>query len=523
MSDVDAKSDELRSGTFVKAGLVILGVMLAGIAGRLLSYPLNRDENMFVSVASQLGQGDIYRDFGYNHLPNMPYLLGSVYSLTGTGTYLFTGRLVVLVAWLALIAMLWLIARRLNAGLPAFLACAFLLTGNVLFLGPSGMLVSNTFIPLPFAFASYYFLLGAMDEGRTSPVSAFWAGLFASLAVGFKVNYFFLAPVIALVTVLAPQARPLTQRIVKCSLPLAIGGVIGGLPALIHLARDPDAFLAHTLRYFTELQKAYWGSSTDPLVTGLAQKTLLAEEIWLSNTYLLAIAGLVVLIAMVLWERGLWAGIRQIASWKVILPAAFAGFGFIVAFVPDPAFPQYFALPLPFLVLAMIALAGSLGEGERRAAMPLWLALSLIAILGSVTRIGPGLLQLARPGHWEPLALHRDMRDLAGKAGLDGRAHVVTMTPVMALDGGWQIYPEFAAGQFVYRVAPFIPADDKPYYRTTSAAELPAFLASKRPDAILVNEEEPMEGALAAFAVSHNYREVPGREGRDVRLYVRPD
>ncbi|MBO9517216.1 MAG: hypothetical protein J7493_04045 [Porphyrobacter sp.] len=523
MSDVDGKSDELRTGTFVKAGLVILGVMLAGLAGRLLSYPLNRDENMFVSVASQLGRGDIYRELGYNHLPNMPYLLGSVYTVTGTGTYLLTGRLVVLLAWLALVTMLWLIARRLNAGLPAFLTCAFLLMGSVLLLGPTGMLVSNTFIPLPFAFASYYFLLGSMDERRTSPVSAFWAGLFASLAIGFKVNYFFLAPVIAVVTVLAPQARPLAERVVKCTLPLAIGGVVGGIPALFHLARDPDAFFAHTLRYFTELQKAYWSHATDPLVTGLAQKTLLAEEIWLSNTFILAIAGLIVLVAMVVRERGLWAGIRQVASWQVLLPLIFATFGFIVAFVPDPAFPQYFALPLPFLILAIAALAGSLREGERSAAMPLWLALSLVAILGSVTRIGPGLIQLIRPGHWEPLALHHDMRDLAAKAGLDSRAHVVAMTPVLAEEGGWQIYPEFTAGQFVYRVAPYIPADDRPYYRTTSAAELPAFLASHRPDAILVNEEEPIEAPLAAFAVTNNYREIPAEEGRHVRLFVRPD
>ncbi|MBT2134040.1 hypothetical protein KK137_06805 [Croceibacterium sp. LX-88] len=523
MSNVEGKGEDLRTSTFVKAGLVVLGVMLAGIAGRVLSYPLNRDENLFVSVASQLGKGDIYRDFGYNHLPNMPYLLGSVYSLTGAGAYLFTGRLVVVSAWLALIAMLWLIARRLNAGMPAFLTCAFLLTGCVLLLGPSGMLVSNTFLPLPFAFASYYFLLGAMDERRPSPVSAFWAGLFASLAVGFKVNYFFLAPLIAITTLIAPQARPFVDRIVKGLLPLAIGGIVGGLPALIHLARDPDAFLAHTFRYFTELQRAYWGSSTDPLVTGLAQKTLLAEEIWLSNTFLLAIAGVIVLVGTVLWERGLWVGIRQMASWKVLLPAACAAFGFIVAFVPDPAFPQYFALPLPFLVLTMAALAGSLGEGERRAAMPLWLALSLVAILGSVTRIGPGLLQLARPGHWEPLALHRDMRKLAGTAGLDDRAHVVAMTPVMALEAGWRIYPEFAAGQFVYRVAPFIPADDKPYYRTTSATDLPEFLASSRPDAILVNDEEPMEAPLATFALTHNYREIPAPKGRQLRLFVRRD
>lgn len=523
MSDVDGTKDEAHTGAFVKAGLVILAVMLAGIAGRVLSYPLNRDENMFVSVASQLGKGDLYRDLGYNHLPNLPYLLGSIYSATGASAYLFTGRLLVLVAWLALIAILWFIARRLNAGMPAFFTGAFLLTGSVLLLGPSGMLVSNTFLPLPFAFASFYFLIGAMDDRRASPLSAFLAGLFASLAVGFKVNYFFLAPVIAAATILAPQARPWLERLFKGFLPLAAGGIVGGLPALIHLARDPDAFLAHTLRYFTELQKAYWGSSTDPLVTGLAQKTLLAEEIWLSNTCLLAIAGLVVLVAMVVWERGLWEGIRSVASWQVLLPATLAACGFVVAFVPDPAFPQYFALPLPFLVLTMVGLASLLNEGERRAAMPLWLALSLMALVGSVTRVGPGLVQLVRPGHWESLALHQDMRDLAERGGLERGTQVVTMTPVMAIEGGWQIYPEFTAGQFVYRVAPFIPADDRPYYRTTSPAQLPQFLASRRPAGILVNEEEPMEAALAAYAVNNGYREVPAPKDRDVRLFVRPD
>jgi len=502
------------------AGFALLGMSLLGLAGRLLSYPLNRDENLFVTVASQLGRGGIYRDLGYNHLPNLPYLLGGIDRLTGTGHFLLTGRLLVLASWLVAIVALRLIARRLKAGTTAFLVAALLLVGNVLLLGTPGMLASNNFLPIPVSYLAFYFLLGALDPSRPSARQAFLAGVCVSFAIGLKANYIFLAPFFALATFLAPDTRPIAQRLTAATLPLALGGIVGGLPALIHFALDPSGFVAHTVRYFTELQAAYWHDANGPKVVALKDKVLLAEDIWLSNSSLLALTALAALVAACAIRKG-WRGL---IDWRVLLVAGLASFGFVVAFVPTPSFPQYFVPPIPYTILLVMVLASLLDQDDRAAATPLLIAVSLLSLAGSASRLGAGIAQFAHPGRWDVFALNREVRSLGAQTGLRPGARVATLTPVMALEGGYTIYPEFAAGQFVYRVAPYIAAADRPFYRTTSRQDLARFLDTNPPDGILVNLSEPLEQDLAHYAAAHGYRAVQGTtKHQTFALYARPN
>ena len=254
------------------AGWAMLCVALLAILGRILSYPLNRDENMFVSVASQVGSGDLYRDLGYNHLPNLAYLLSGAFALTGTEHYLLTGRLVVFAGWLVAIIAIWMIVRRLELGVEAFFVGSALLVGNVLLLGPSGMLATNNFLPLPFVLFAFFSLLGALDSKKPRIVEAFLAGSLVSIAIGLKANYIILAPAFVAATLLAPASRSLRHRLVMAFVPLAVGGVVGGLPALILLALDLEGSQAHTIRYFTELQTAYWAHEDAEKVVGVRGK-----------------------------------------------------------------------------------------------------------------------------------------------------------------------------------------------------------------------------------------------------------
>ncbi len=520
---VDTVSSEPFIGSrATNIGFAVLALALIGLAGRLLSYPLNRDENMFVSVASQLGNGDLYRDLGYNHLPNLAYLLGGVFAITGTEYYLLFGRLLVLAAWLAAILALWLIVRRLGLGLHVFFASSALLLGNVLLLGTAGMLVSNNFLPIPLIFFAFYFLLGALDESRGSKAEAFFAGLLVSLTIGMKANFIMLAPTFALVTLLAPSTRHLSDRIKSAFLPLAIGGAIGGLPTLAHLALDPEGFLAHTLRYFTELQPAYWQNVDEPKVVGLAAKILLAEQIWFASATLLAIAAIVGMVFAAITQSGL----RSLFDWRVILLTILLGCSVAVAFVPSPSFQQYFVPPIPFLILLFIVLARFVsGEGEgAKILVPVMLAIAVTSLALGASRIAPGLMQFANPGKWESIALKREVAVAGQGAGLQPGARIATLTPLFALEGGYSIYPEFAAGQFVYRVAPYLPDDDSRYYRTTSPSGLEAFFDADPPAGILVNRAEPIEKALAEYAQSRGYIAYENQRVADgFDLYVAPE
>lgn len=517
-SDVVATKGNGRIGNLAAVfGFGALAIAVVGLAGRLLAYPLNRDENMFVTAASQLGSGDLYRDLGYNHLPNLAYLLGAVYSLTGTGHFLLVGRLVIIASWIAALFVLWLIVRRLRLGIEVFFAAAFLLVGNVLLLGASGMLVSNNFMPIPGIFLAFYFLLRALDEDGPALGSAFLAGALVSLTIGLKANYIMLAPFFAIATLFAPRGATLGERILRGFLPLAVGGVVGGLPALVHIALDPEGFFAHTLRYFTELQPAYWRDVEAPKTVSVAEKVLLAEEVWMSSAVLLAIATSAVLFIAAIRQSGL----RVMLDWRLLMLFGLLACSMVVSFVPTPSFPQYFVPPVPFLVLLVIVLAGKVRRDDEGIMLSLFVAVAVLGFVSGASRFAQGALAFRDPGDWVTFAMNREVRKVGALAGLAPGARVATFTPVLALEGGYAIYPEFAAGQFVYRVAPYIPEADRPLYRTTSPKELAAFLDRNRPAGILVNRGEPMEEALANYARARGFkvRSEPG-VGDGFDLYV---
>lgn len=483
------------------AGFAALSLILAGIAGRIFSYPLNRDENLFIAAASQLGSGDLYRDLGYNHLPNFAYLLGGLYRLANAQYLLLSGRLLMFVGWIAALCAIWLLVRKARQGIELFFASSALLVGNVLLLGPSGMLVSNNFIPIPCILFAFFFLWRALEDGPLRSIDAFVAGVLVSLTIGLKANYIILAPFFALATVIAPGALSIGQRLLRGSLPLAIGGLVGGLPVLIHLALDPQGFIAHTLRYFTELQPAFWRSVDGPKTVSIADKILLAEEVWMSGVVLMAAATSAVLCGIVILQ----SGARGLLDWRVLILSGLLACSVLVAFVPTPSFPQYFVPPVPFLILLLIVLA-SMVEGDTRAFVQvLMIVFALLGLVTGASRVLPGLLAFRDPGSWQSLAIHREIRELGRAAGLAKGARIAALTPVPALEGGYAIYPEFAAGQFVYRVAPYIAPADRRFYRTTSPAGLFEFLDANPPAGILVNPAEPIETRLAEYARARGF------------------
>lgn len=493
----------------------ILVALLACIAGRVLAYPINRDEHLFVTVARMLPEGDLYRDLGYNHLPNLALLLSAIYEVTGTDHALLIARMVVISAWALAFFMLWRIAGRLGVSTLAALTATVLLACNIALLGPPGVLATNSFIPVPFAFLAFYFLLGALDHSRPDRrrmFQAILAGVCVSLAIGFKANFIVMAPCFLLASILAPADRSLAERLRLQCFPLCLGGAIGGLPPIIYFLADPAGMVSHTIEYFTGLHTSYWHDSAEPKAMGIAGKLLLAEQVWLGGTTLLATAGIVFFAARH-FVRGRWIDVRDnVYRWPFLLALALAAGSAMVSFVPTPSFSQYFVPPIPFLILAFLALCPPAGERQAGGDAAL-MALLVMGLLAGSLRLVPGLVSLAEPGKWTGLASSRVMTGVLDDAGVPDDGRVATMSPLLAIEGGRQVYPEFAAGQFVYRVAPYMTAEERAYYRTTSPAELPAFLDANPPAAILVDRSEPVESAMVDYARERGMREVPVERG----------
>ncbi|MFB0613096.1 glycosyltransferase family 39 protein [Aurantiacibacter poecillastricola] len=491
------------------APAVILA-LVACIAGRVLAYPINRDEHMFVSVAQQLPGYELYRDLGYNHLPNFPLLLSAIFELTGTDHYLLASRLVVIASWALSFILLWLIGRRLGVSVLASITAIVLLGCNVPLLGPPGMLATNSLVPIPFSFLAFYLVLGAFDPRRPPKrrmIEGFLAGVAVSVAIGLKANFIVIAPCFFVASLLAGPGQRLIERIKLQALPLGLGGLVGGLPPIIHFLRDTEGMVAHSIYYFTVLHTSFWADSTEPKVMSIADKVLLAENIWLGGTTMLAAVGLMLLAMRGYRETG-WAGAgHNLWRWPVLLALALTAGGVVIAVIPSPSFSQYFVPPIPFLILTMLTVIPREENGPV-VGMRLLAPLLLLGLIAGSLRLLPGLAQLVGPGSWTGVESHAVMHETLDNAGVAQDARIATMSPILAIEGGREVYPEFAAGQFVYRVAPYLTDEFRQYYRTTSPGKLEAFLDSNPPDAILVDTSEAMEQAFVEYAQDRDMREI---------------
>ncbi|MBY9064104.1 hypothetical protein K7957_14270 [Sphingomonas yunnanensis] len=481
------------------------GTLLLGLFGRIMAFPLGHDEQGHVAAARLVFREPLYQTLGYNHFPGLPLLLGGVYALTGADHLLLVGRLLVSACWLATAVLLWILARthvaapreRLPAALFAGLALA---SGGML--DPAGMLVTNNFLPVPFALLGLHLLILGQRGARPAPATFAAAGGSLALAVTMKVAFVFVLPCVGLAALLVGrESLSLAERFRTVLIPLVLGGLVGGTPLLVYLAREPEGLLAHTIRYFTGPHRAYWQQATEPKVMTLAGKIMVADQVWLGA------GGGLALLLIVLFVAAAWRGRRgrDISVWPLLLCGALALSGAALSFLPTPAFPQYYLPPLPFVAAAVILSYAAVPADTRPAATAALWAGAGICLLLLAPRLLAGVPDALRPARWTGVQVHADGERLRALVG-DGTAPVATLAPILPLEGGLAIYPEFANGPFVYRLAPYLAPADRRWFTTAAPATLDAFLAARPPSAIVTGWEPPFDPAFERYALAHGYR-----------------
>lgn len=509
-----AIQDIVDSGNTQKAGIIgafriipaayaILSIAALGLFGRIMSYPVQHDEQIHVAAGALMSKYQLYQDLGYNHLPNLPFLLNIIYSVTGTGHYLLAGRFAAVAWWIAGCLAIGLIAHRYARNTAVTILAVLLLLTNVLYLGQAGVLVTNNFAPIPFALFGFYFFTRALEETNRRFFRMFLAAACLSIAIGFKVNYIFLVPPFALAALLLPRESSPFRRLLDVGVPMLGGGIIGGLPTLYYLIGNPQSFLAHTMRYHTSAHRYYWATLDEPKVMNLAGKIRIAEEVWFSGTALLTLCLIGFLALLPRFTGGYHHRIDPSKRWPIFLAAALIVMGGLVSFLPTPSFAQYFSPPIAFTIVLAAML---LGPAARKLATPLLLTVALLSLASGASRLALGVAAAAKPGKWEGIHLHKQARQVADS--LDPVPHerkIATLSPIYALEAGFSIYPEFAAGPFLYRVADHLLPGDRRYFRTASPAKLMEFLETDPPLAIIAGQEGQLDQGFYDYAAKHGY------------------
>ncbi|WP_340314126.1 hypothetical protein [Rhizorhabdus argentea] len=507
--------DRHKAGRIPLALWCCAAILLAGLFGRIMVTPLGHDEQIHIAAAQLIFREPLYGALGYNHLPGLPLLLGGLYAAVGADHLLLTGRLLIFLCWIAAASVMWMIASHASGGHRTVGAAFVLVLMAGTLLGPAGTLVTNNFLPIPFAMLGVHLFAAAPDQRPIRPWMLFAAGFAIGFAVILKISYVFLVPPIAVAALLAPLGMTNAERFRRVIWPLVGGGVLGALPGLVPLISGPQTLYAHTVSYFTGGHLAYWQHSTAPKAMSAAAKMLVADGIWFAGSGLLA--------AMLAGTCG-WtlaqSGWRRLTDWPILLVAAITALAAIMSFVPSPAFPQYYEPPVPFMLILALLCYRQLDVPAQRRMQSLIGTAGAIALAIILPRVLPAVPAVGQPARWTGNVVHAQgarIRTVLEQAGVDGR--VATLAPIIALEGGLPIYREFAAGPFVYRVADYLPPAQRRHFVTTSPRGLSAFLDANPPAAIVTGQEGELDRAFVDYARSRRY--VPVDIGPQPQLFVR--
>ncbi|GAH36950.1 unnamed protein product, partial [marine sediment metagenome] len=97
------------------------------------------------------------------------------------------------------------------------------------------------------------------------------------------------------------------------------------------------------------------------------------------------------------------------------------------------------------------------------------------------------------PERWEPIRLHKISEDIAERT--KEPKLILTLVPLLALEGGCDIYSELSCGAIIYRVGDSLSESDRQRTHTTGMETLAGLLEKKPPSAVILG----MEGLLSSM------------------------
>ena len=469
--------------------LVALVLLGAALLANSMTKDLGRDEQMYCTAGALLGQGQmIYRDFSYpSQLPYHPLLLAALYRGFGTTHYLLVGRLVsvacdVLVVIFILLIYRSIFARHRRDGLLFGLAAAALYVFNPLVDYAAGYAWNHDVVILCIVASLWFFVTtDFQSKSRLWRIGAM--GALLTVATFMRVTTA-LVELLFLAAVLLTAGGSLGNRI-RSALPFLAAAVVVALWPLWVIAQAPRAFWLNLVqiptlygRWLHEAGKTF----------GKAALTLDC----------LATPGSLLLLMLAAYA--VWTAIRERSNLdgpekrKAGLAALLSLLLFVIAYIPPTMWHQYLAVPVPFIVIAiaypLAALRRRCDESQSKSGYRLTCGLVGAVALVSIL-VYPVVLYrclfLAVPEKWTPVELHKLSVNIA--AGIKEPGPVLTLSPLHALEGGRDIYPELSCGSIVYRAADRMSASQRQITHTVGAETIASLVDAHRPAGIIVGAE----------------------------------
>jgi 4-amino-4-deoxy-L-arabinose transferase-like glycosyltransferase len=492
------------------AGLLFLLACTTGLTAWGLSARLDHDEHQFVASGVLLARDGLlpYRDFPYHHFPYLVFLDAFVFS--ATEHVLLAARSTSVAFAVASIVLIMHLVHSAFDGLRPWLqfwlavAFAIAFAANPVFMYATGRAWNHD--------ASVFFALAAfacMHRAAHTPQYAKWlalSGAALGIAIGIRSSFALVVPGFLFGAVTLHRGAGLRDAIARIAV-LTVGMGLALVPMLPLAVLAPQQFWYGNVGYNLELHPAYHrllGHGSAMSLWGKLEY-LLYEVAPVKGNLALVLASLATFGAVV--ARPGRRFVFEVRLLSVLLPCLL-----LAALSPSLTWYQYFYPLVPFLLLA-IAFACADHRAMRLRAAALGGAGVLLAGSVLALRHYAQPFRLA-PREWTAICLHELGTRIASRVG---QRRVLTLGPILPLEGGASIYPELVTGPFTWRTAPLISTADRAKLRVAGPAELEGLLTAEMPAGILTGVEassrQRLEDPLVTFASAHGYRPRPLNNG----------
>ncbi len=471
--------------------VIILFILSLAVLANTMSKPIGRDEQMYCSGAALMAQGKmIYRDFSYAaQMPYHPLLCATLFKLFGTTHYLLIVRLLSCVC--DILVMLGIV------GIYRHIFRSFTTSGMILGLCAAVLYVFNPLVDYANGYAWNH------DVVIFCVMLSFW--LFISTDFRQKSKYWRIAAIGAVLTfatcmrittvivellffvlLLGIPAGSIKKRF-KNALPFLLAGAVVSIWPVWVIAQAPRAFYLNLVKI--------------PMLYGqwLREIGMVHNKFTLTLTCL-RMPGYFVLVVLTIYlclsvfflrhKLKIAGGINLLFA--ALLPAIF----FIIALIPPTLWRQYLAVPVPFLVIGLAfpllylrRLTDKSGiSGRYKISTAIMVVCTLVALFSYPIVLYRTPIALV-PERWVPIEIHKVSRDIAGKLKTQDSKLILTLAPLLALEGGCDIYPELSAGAIIYRIADSLPAEDRRITHTAGIETLTESLEKNPPSAVILGVE----------------------------------
>ena len=472
--------------------LAVLATLLLLVAASALAYsmamglPLSHDEHQFVAGGWLLGSREMlpYRDFPFHHLPNLLFFYAALGKVSPAP--LWTARVLSVVFGVSTFALIFQYAWSRAIGAVGWLAGGVgtcLLLFSPLFEYTSGR-AWNHALPTLLAVAAFVAHTRTADQQYRFR-GWVWSGVLLGLATGARLTYL-LAAIPFLAFLLNNQPRGVRLR---PAFAFVAGLAIGLIPSAILFGLAPEQFIYGNVAYQI-LNTRYRQALGITGGMGLRAKLAFLAEDVLSEPAQSLLFGAFLLVVLVAALRSRRAPVTSRRDfWFASGVAAVLG---ISAFAPTPSWVQYFYAPVPFIALGLAIYLVQVGPGFR--AGKLAAGLLVAAMLWLRLEDLKNMRLIFEPEAWVPAQVNALGVEIAEQTGA-GR--LLTLAPIVAIEGGLEIYPELAGGSFDWRVAGSLSADRRAAYGVLTPEDLVGVMLNRPAAGILTGFEEKNEGFSA--------------------------